>query len=79
MTGSVVRYPDAIGIASGFRLALIGFRPALGHELGPNGAQAEGLCFFADTPMTITDTSGATFYREPNVKNMSEPNIYLNS
>jgi len=24
------------------------------------------LRFFADTPMTITDSSGATAYREPN-------------
>ena len=38
--------------------SLVSPQPALGHELGPSGAQAEGSHFFDDTPMTITDTSG---------------------
>jgi len=31
---------------------------------------ASGLRFFADSPLTITDSSGATVYREPNVINI---------
>ncbi len=62
VTGSVVRY------RSSFRLALIGFRPALGHELGPNGAQAEGAQFFTDTLMTITDSSGAILMKSGDIE-----------
>ena len=37
----------------------LGFSPKIAVELR----------FFADTPITITDSSGATVYREPNAKN----------